>query len=332
MAEHPARVIILCGEDEFAVQKLIHEQLAALGDPALADINTIRLDGRSNSLEDLVNAVNTLPFLAANRLVIFFHPLSRLNTPAQQHRLREILERVPACNRLILVEYRLLTDERDRKRKVPHWLEKWALEHTSLVQMRSFPMPVGVALARWIQERAQTHGGQFTIQAANLLSDLVGPEAGALDQEIQKILAYVNFNRPVEGDDVQHLTSRTARVADFALVNALRNKNSRQALEILHRELEETDSILLFFKIVNQFRQLLQVREILENKGQEGDVVRTLKLHPYAARLGIEHARRFSLVDLDAIYQRLLQFDVAMKTGVMEGELALDLLVTELTQ
>jgi hypothetical protein len=46
---------------------------------------------------------------------------------------------------------------------------------------------------------------------------------------------------------------------------------------------------------------------------------------------GCKHAEGFTLSDLERIYHRLLKLDEAMKTGVMEGELALDVLVTELS-
>ena len=331
MTDQQPRIFILYGEDEFAIRKFIDDLSAGLGDPAMTEMNTTRLDGRANPPEELLNAVSTLPFLAEFRLVILYNPLERVHTPAQQQKLVDVLSRVPPTTRLILVEYRLLTEERDRKRNRIHWLEKWALGNSDTAQVRGFLVPPGTGLPRWIQERAKAHDGQFTLQAATLLADQVGSEPGLLDQEVQKLLAYVNYNRPVDGEDVQYLTPKTARVADFALVNALRNRDGKNALGILNRELEEVDPLYLLHRVVNQFRQLLQVREVLENGGGEEDAARILKIHRYAAKLAIEHARRFSMADLEAIYQRLLAIDIAMKTGGMDPELALDLLVTELT-
>ena len=59
--------------------------------------------------------------------------------------------------------------------------------------------------------------------------------------------------------------------------------------------------------------------------------MRLLKLHEYRARLALEHARRYTLPQLEAIYHRLLDVDTAIKTGQMPGDLALELLVVELT-
>lgn len=327
-------VSILYGEDEFGVAEFIQKLADGLGDPTMAEVNTSRLDGRTNTLDELVTAVSAMPFLTPYRLVVFNRPLEKIrgNATNLQNKLTSIILNTPPSTRLVLVHDHLLTEERDRKKNKIHWLEAWALEHTEHVRLLAYPVPVGGLLTKWIQERAKVHQGQLTLQAANTLSDHVGPDLRVLDQEIQKLLAFVNYARPVDGDDVIELTPRTARVGDFALVNAIRNRDGRQALAILRRELEEEEPRLIFASIVNQFRTLLQTREIIENRGREEDVARLLGIHPFAAKMNVEHARRFSLADLEAIYRRLLEIDFAMKTSAMEDDLALDVLITELTR
>jgi DNA polymerase-3 subunit delta len=75
--------------------------------------------------------------------------------------------------------------------------------------------------------------------------------------------------------------------------------------------------------VVRQFRFLLLAREVLDAGGQEADVVRQLKVHPYVGRKITEQARRFHMNTLEAVYHRLLELDEAMKTGLMDGDLAL---------
>jgi DNA polymerase III delta subunit len=45
----------------------------------------------------------------------------------------------------------------------------------------------------------------------------------------------------------------------------------------------------------------------------------------------MESVPHFSIKTLDAVYRRLLELDEAIKTGLMNGDLALELLVVELT-
>ena len=73
-------------------------------------------------------------------------------------------------------------------------------------------------------------------------------------------------------------------------------------------------------------------REIIDGRGTVDDVVRQLSMHKYRASLAVEHARRYTLPQLEEIYRRLLELDTAIKTGQMAGDLALEVLVIELTQ
>jgi DNA polymerase-3 subunit delta len=331
MAESAALVYILDGEDEFEIARFIAERQARLGDPTTAEMNTTRLDGHSANLEAITGAVRAMPFLAPRRLVLLTHPLAQIKTEDQRKKFKALLEAVPATAELLLVEDHLLTDERKRKKGEMHWLEKWAAQQGGRVEVHHCAVPTGEAMVQWIMARAKARGGQFTPPAASSLAGLVGDDPRLAGQEIDKLLAYVNYTRPVEPDDVESLTTLSARVPDFALANALRGRNARQAQSILHRMLAEDDPIPLLHSIAYQFRILLLARELIERRGQEEDLVNQMKVHPYVARLAFEQARRFSLADLEAIYHSLLDVDEAMKTGQMPGDLALELLVTRLT-
>lgn len=324
-------VYILDGEDEFEINNFIADRQARLGDPTTAEMNTTRLDGHSANLESISGAVSAMPFLAPRRLVILTHPLTQIKTEEQRKKFRALLEKTSPTAELVLVEDHLLTDERKRKKGEKHWLEKWADQQGERVALHHFPLPTGEAMVQWIIARARARGGQFTPPAAAALAALVGDDPRLANQEIDKLIAYVNYARAVEPDDVESLTPLSAPVRDFALVNALRARDTRQAQALLHRMLAEDDPIPLLHSIVYQFRILLLARELLDARGREEDLVSQMKVHPYVARLAFEQARRFSLADLEAIYHSLLDIDESMKTGQMPGDLALELLVTRLT-
>ncbi len=332
MAETSVHVHLVFGDDQFAIDEFITRLIGAMGDPTLVEMNTTRLDGRNTTLDAFLGAISAVPFLAPHRLVILNSPIQMVKSQPQKERFKEMIGKIPDTSALVLVERQMLTEDRERAKNKQHWLEKWAADTHEHVEAKCFRLPHGAELARWIQARAKASGGQFTPQAANALAELVGVEPRILDQEITKILTYVNFSRPVEIDDVQHLTPSMARVQDFALVNALRTRNGKQALSVLRRELVEKDAIPIFQGIVYQFRLLLQTREILDHGGREEDVLRQLKTHPYVAKMAVEQARAFTMPALEKIYHRLLDVDTAIKTGGMDGDLALEVLVIELTQ
>ena len=324
-------VYLLHGEDDYAIASMLREIQSGLGDPVLLDMNTARLDGRSNTFDQLVQAVNSLPFLAARRLVIFNHPTSIVRHPTHQKKLFDILSKMPSSTMLVMMEDEPLLPK-DKKKDPRHWLDKWASEAGPAVMVKLLNLPVGPQLNQWIIARVKDEGGQITPPAAKALADAIGPDPRILKTEIQKLLAYVNYIRPVETDDVQHVTTTIQRVENFALVNALRAHNLQLAQKALHIELTERDAIPVFASIVSQFRNLLLARETLDHGGSPEELVRAAKVHPYVARLAMDQARTFTLNELEEIYHRLIEVDELMKGGSsVSPDVSLEVLVTQLT-
>ncbi len=333
MTEEGPEIYLFDGDDEYAINESIDKVSNRLGDASIAGMNTTRLDGRSASLSQLKDAVATVPFLAAKRLVILSHPTSRFKDKKEQSEFIAYLAAEKPTSKLVLVEYDFLTSERDRKDGRLNWLEKWATapEQLKRVYLRHHPQPGGPLMVKWIQEHVKSVGGQITPQAAGSLANQIGDDTRLASQEITKLLTYVNYSRPVDTDDVEHLTPLTAKIGDFELVNALRDRNPRKAQALLHRSLQEDDPLRIFQSIVYQFRVLIIAKELIDNHGSINDIPRSLKIAYYPAKLALESAAHFTGKSLDMIYHRLLDLDEAIKTGQMDADLALELLVTELT-
>ncbi len=326
----PQNLVILHGEDELAISQDLSAALAGLGDPSAAGIDTARLDGRYASMSDLENAVNTLPFLSPRRIVILFHPLARLANANNKDKFVALLGKIPPSVTLVLVEYKSLTDERARKKGQLHWLEAWAARAGERVELKHYPPPRAAEMTARIQRMAKDNQGQITPEAARQLAVLVGENPRVADQELQKLFAYVNYSRPIQIDDVQHLTEDQAQGDVFAMVDAMGNRSARQAANMLHRLLEQQDAISIFGMIVRQFRLLLLAREIIDARGQAKDVASLLHLHPFVADKISAQARRFPIDRLDHIYHQLSEIDVSIKTGEIDADLALDTFIADI--
>jgi DNA polymerase III subunit delta len=333
MVEKPPVVYFLHGDDEFEITQFVANIKAKLGDSAMADMNTIELDGRSASLEEIETATATLPFLVNRRLVILTNPSVRLTTEASQKRFTALLDRVPPAIALVLAEPRLLVDDRDRKRGKLHWLEKWANQAGDRVLVRFIRLPKdNGAMVKVIKDQAKEAGGKISGPAAGLLASLIGKNPRQANQELHKLLAYVNYSRTIEVEDVEAVTADQGQGDIFALVDAIGLGDGRRAVDMLHRLLDEQDFIPIFGMVVRQFRLLLLLREHMDEGGQLKDAAKALGLHPYVAEKVSAQARRFTMTELEMIYRRLLEIDEAMKTGGMEGDLALDLLIAGVTR
>jgi len=330
---------ILHGDDEFAIAERLAELKAEMGEPSMATLNITELDGKSVTLADLRGACDTMPFLTPHRLIIVRGLLARLAgktegdeiesaTTSSQSFIDGLVEYIPQLTpttSLILAESKPV-NERSRIVK--------AANEVPGVEIKKFEVPQGAEMARWIMRRAEAGGGKISPAGAEALA-LAAGEGGPrlLANEIEKLLAYVNWARPVERADVEQLIPAAGEAEIWDLVDALGARNAQLALNKFHTLLNmpSQDQFAIFGMIVRQFRLLLQVREILDNGGGQSQVMQTLTQKPYPAEKLIRQARNFTLPQLEAIYRRLLDLDLTLKSGGAEETTAIDTFIATLT-
>lgn len=317
-------VYLLHGEDEFAIAGFTRAMEDKLGDPTSADMNVTCMPGGGLDLEELRSAAGAMPFLAPRRIVILENPSRKVNTKELREKFLALLEDLPDTTALVLAEYKSLEKS--------HWLLKSAAKMGERAFVREFAVPKGPQMAAWIRDYAGGLGGAVAPQAAALMAEWVGGNPRMAALEVEKALAYVDYARPVDVDDVEAVAAFAGGQGDyFALIDSIAARNGHKAIQMLKRLLEEQDPLPLFFSLVGHFRLLLQAREIVEGGGQVGAVKDTLGLHPYRAQKIAAQARTFSLAQLEAIYKRFQVQDLEIKTGQLDAELALETLVASLT-
>lgn len=331
---------LLRGDDELAIQQYIEEIKHSLGDAAMVEMNTTRLDGTSYREEDLSSAAFAMPFLAEKRLVILTHPLSRLTNKDLQDRFLKLLERIPETTLLLLV----LKDTWRYKRsksggwevdwgilKPNHWLIKWSQTSGGRALLVDLKLPQQKNMAEWIQKKAREMGGQFKPAAAETLAEMVGTDTSQAVQEIEKLLTYVNFQAAVETVDVKKLTASGLQSNVFDLLDAVSDGNPAVAVKNLEGLLEQSDPANLFYLLVRQFRLLLQAREILDEGGSVSNIQAELNQPSFVAEKIQRQARRFNMAELEDIYHKLLTLDEEMKTSQITPLLGIQLLVAEVS-
>ncbi|MGZ6316375.1 MAG: DNA polymerase III subunit delta, partial [Anaerolineales bacterium] len=195
-----SNVTFLYGNDEFAIRQRLAEFGALFDDPSSADMNTARLEARTMSEDDLNNAVNAMPFLAKQRLVMLSNPSARYTTPQVRKKFFEFIEKAPPTTRLVITEHLDLKNNRDRSKQQQdddkHWLVKWIRK--SGLGLERFALPAQWEMTGWIVKQAREQGGQIDQPAAARLAEMVGPQTRQASQEIAKLLAYVNWSRPIK--------------------------------------------------------------------------------------------------------------------------------------
>ena len=335
MEEKPV-VIILRGDDRQGIQQALASMEAKLGDPSIASLNLTRLEGRNASEEDLRTACLAMPFLAERRLVILTNPLARTANAKARTQFIDLLDKLPETTALVLV---VEDHEKFRRGEASwetlnpgHWLVQWVSKSGGRAIIRDLALPRPEQMPGWIRKQAESLKGQFTPAAAAALAAHTGNDTLLSRQEIEKLLEYVNYDRPVEAEEVEMLVAPGGSVDIFSLVDAMANGDAAHALRSLNQLLEEQDAFSLFGMVVRQFRLLLQTREVLDEGGGAERVASEIHQPPFVAQKLSRQASRFRIEALEAIYRKLLEMDEFAKTGQMPLDLALQTFVAGLAR
>jgi len=323
------------GEEEFSRSETLADFKKKMGDPGLVELNTTIFDGNKVTLGELQHACDSIPFMAERRLVIVEGLLTHLASRGKKRalsawqkeyleKLTQYLKHLPETTRLVFVENKCIN------KNTPVHRLALAEEHG---HVKEFKPPQRRELNRWIKERAKKKGGQISPAAVETLAAFVGNDLRLLDQEIEKLVVYVDGARPISEDDVRLLVSYVQEANIFAMVDALGQRNGQRAARLLHQLLDAGEHPLaLLGMIVRQFRIMIQVKELGGKGLSQQDVAARLKLHPFVVKKAVRQAMNFSMEQLETVYGRLLETDVAIKTGQMDEVLALDMLVVGLSR
>jgi DNA polymerase-3 subunit delta len=332
---------LLHGADEFTRSEELAKWKDKLGDPAVASLNTMTLDGRKLSLSGLIQTCDALPFIAKRRLVIVEGFWSRFE-PRERGRAKdrreprmsdadtalirgflEYLPRLPESTHLVFVENVSLTKASPA----------FAALGTDKKKAYIREFTIGRDLARWIEKRMRDKGGSIAPRAAQELARFVGDDLRQLDGELEKLLAHANFQRTVTASDVHSLVSSTQQGNIFALVDAIGLRQRERAMRYLHELLDAgaTPPYVLSM-IERQFRILLQVKALQAGGATLSQMQKALGIrHAFVIEKSLRQAQNFSMASLEAIYAHLATVEQRIKTGEIQDVLALDLLVVELS-
>lgn len=321
MSKAAATFYLLHGDDHLRLQAEVKRMRDQVGDDA--GLSVSEFDGADTSVPEVVNAVSSVPFLADRRLVIVKGLLAHITRKGAgetgkqaAERLLEALPQLPAWARLVLVEHETLPDNNK--------FVRLAQEHPAGF-VRAFTVPKDTT--DWIIKRAaHNHGVEIEHRAAYALAQITAQDLPRADNELAKLAAYVNGERPITEADVDLLTPYLAEVRIFDMMDAMAEGRGDKALTELYMLLgpQEQDPFGIFSMMARQFRLLLLAKEHGSRAGLEAVLDTKSK---FVADKADRQARFFSLEQLEDIYHALQDYDYQIKTGRIDIRLALDLIV-----
>jgi DNA polymerase-3 subunit delta len=300
-------VVLLWGEDDFLLREAA---LEAIG-PDLRAREVDAAEWQAGETADLAT-----PSLFGDRRALIVSDARRLGESAQQELAAYLADPAPDAPLVLCATV-------PTRGKAPAALVKLVKPVGEIREVKITRRD----LPGWVMGRAKARGVQLAPDAAAALVETVGEEPGALDQAIVQLSTAFGGSRitreavasQFRGLGDQHIWDLCDRAFGRDLPGAIRSV--RTLLE------SREEGLMILGGVASRLRDLLRVKALPEQL-PPSELARAAGLRfEWQARRYREQARRFTLDQLLAIHDRLVEADRSLKSGASD-DVVLPMLVS----
>jgi DNA polymerase III subunit delta len=297
-----APLYLLCGDEPYLVERAVKKLLERAVDPGFRDFNLDIFYGNECKGDEVFTAAQTLPMFA-DRRVVLVKKGGDLSAAAMEILLAYIQDPSPGTCLVLQAEK---VDGR----------KKFYAEFKKRGEMVEFKRPYENQLGPYVRDEVRAAGKKIDSAAADLLAYLVGNNLQELVSQIEKLCTYCGKKENIGVDDVRSIVSDTKAESVFEFTDALGGRDLPKALRLLTALLRDGEAPLkILGGVARQYRQLWQVRELLDRKVPSGDLAKATGINPYFLKKVTDQARNYQVGELKVVFERMLELDLAFKSG-----------------
>lgn len=296
-------IITLTGENSFGLQRKL-QQLSKAFEAEYGDLGLERLDGQEASLEQISEALTSLPFLAAKKMVILRSPSSNKQfSERAEHMLRD----VPETTDVIIVEPKL-----DKRLSYYKYL-KAQTDYHDFVELDQ------ASQTTWLIQVVQERGGTISAGDTRYLVERLSADQQLLSNEVEKLLLY---DAKITRQTIDVLSEPTPASTIFQLLEVAFAGNAKRTLELYseQRALKVEPP-----QIIAMLAWQLHVLALIKTAGERNadDIAKQAKLNPFVVRKSQSIAHKLDLSELNKLVKDLLKIDTAIKSTSIDVDEAL---------
>lgn len=309
----------LFGEEPFFVDEALTRIKKSALNPEACDFNFSSFDAREHKASEVIDEAITLPVFSSLR-VIFYKDVHELSEKEWAILNSYILS--PSESTIVV----LTAAKIDKRKKI----FKTLFDKADVVEFRK---PFEYQIPQWIKYLAQSQGLKITDEARQVLHRLVGSHLVELQNEMEKLKAFVGDRTQVEVEDVRQVVSSSREESVFEFTKAVGQMDRVKALESLARLLEQgQNEIGVVSLLARHVRILLQVKHGQELGFYGGKLAEKAQLPTYFLEEYAEQAKLWSVKKLYYFLEALSETDRALKSSPISSHIWLENLVLKTCQ
>jgi DNA polymerase-3 subunit delta len=307
-------VLLLHGEERFLVDERARATLEDWGKELVSDFGQDTLEGQGLNPSRLQDAILQAPFLDPYRVVY-----ARMAPVARSEGLAPALAEIPPTTRVLLTVAGRISGAGKLAKAV-------TAAGGTVEEMQPLK---GRALSDWAARRAVDHG--LTPAIAAQVVRVTPPDLSIVDSELKKLAAYKASGSKLTTESVAELLAGGREDEIFKLTDNLLPRPNAEAMKIargLARGGMQPTSVA--YRMARHVALVLQVRARQDRGESLSDVQERMSEHRFVLQKAYDAAKEADPERLEAALRAIRDYEWEVKSGQVDAELGLDVLLTRL--
>lgn len=309
-----ASLYLLYGEEPYLLNQSVDRFKFSVLNEGAIDFNYSLFYASDADVVTIKDAVETLPMMAPQRLVIVKEAQDFNDKEWTQ---LESLFTAPVDSTVFV----LIASRIDKRKKQVRQL----LEIADCVE---FKKPYENQVPSWVNYIAQSLGLTISNPAINQLHKLVGNNLTEIEAELKKVGEFVGGQRKIELDDINQVVSRSKEESVFDFTKAIGENDRVKALELLVSLLDQgQNEIGIVSLLARHIRILLSIKKGSEEGLHGAKLAHYAQVPPFFLENYLAQSRLWTGKKLEQTLVVLSETDKALKSSPLSSHIWLENLV-----
>lgn len=321
-------VVFLHGEEMYLIDWAAESLINRYVNPAAASVDLIKPADETCTVDYILESCNTFPLFSSRKVVwVKDFPLLKSDSAkgfsaADKDRLSAYLKN-PSQQTLLIFSICMPGEKNSLAAELKKKAAVYDFDTLDRATFRGF-----------IEKRFRAEGVQVNRDIVDFLVDETGYYNKESDyrlynlvNDIKKIVALSGDSKITE-DTISEVLNGDLNKFAFDFLDAAAGNKKDTAFEMLHSILTaDSDIYKIIGLLVNHFELILEVKEFKEDGLNLTAMEKILKIHQFRIKKAMGFADKFTVQKLKNILCSLYEIDRSIKTGAMDGSMALELMV-----
>ena len=257
------------GEEQYVMKSALKQFENVIVSDNMRDVNLTRFESSASGSE-ICTALETFPFLSEKRMVVLEESVF-LNATGKSEGEDMLIEYLK--NPLDTTVFVVLSQKPDKRKKLYK-----ALSNHTVVEFNALS---DTELSRWIEKTLKGFKVDIEASALNFLMEYADARPEALITELEKLSSYKKEGA-VTKEDILAVVTPCNDYNMFKMIDCILDKNVKTALMLLSGMLmNKEEPIYILGAISKQYRQLLRVKTLIEEKTPRSEIIFLLGLRDF---------------------------------------------------